>query len=164
MNDEINILQRETVINWLLGMGNESEIEITPKKLQKLLYYVYAWGLVFLNETSDDINTKMFESNFQAWVHGPVDAEVYHRFSDYRFNPIDTQDIELPMIDNQQAFDVLTQVWNVYSRFDANELEALTHQETPWQNAREGLSPLESSANSLDDRIIFNFYGSQISE
>ena len=42
-------------------------------KLQKLLYYVQAW--------SYGINKKpMFDGEFEAWIHGPVNREIYNRF------------------------------------------------------------------------------------
>ena len=41
---------------------------ITNKKLQKLLYYVEAWNLVYKSSLIDD--------DFEAWVHGPVVPDV----------------------------------------------------------------------------------------
>lgn len=60
------------IANWFLVHD-----AMTPKKLQKILYYTYAWGLVFFNDSSDTIDNREFNGTFEAWVHGPVDTEVY---------------------------------------------------------------------------------------
>ena len=47
-------------------------------KLQKLLYYVQAW--------SYGINKKpMFDGEFEAWIHGPVNREIYNRFNSTKY-------------------------------------------------------------------------------
>ncbi|WP_336507207.1 Panacea domain-containing protein [Paenibacillus larvae] len=38
---------------------------MTPKKLQKLCYYAYSFYLAIYEK-------KLFDDNFEAWVHGPV--------------------------------------------------------------------------------------------
>ncbi|EGE9348465.1 hypothetical protein IBL91_003145, partial [Listeria monocytogenes] len=45
---------------------------MTPKKLQKMLYYAYAWTLTLTNDNPDDLKNKLFPEKFEAWVHGPV--------------------------------------------------------------------------------------------
>src|SRR5579871_6332042 len=44
-------------------------------KLQKLAYYVQAWHLA-INRAP------LFAGSFEAWVHGPVNRELYDRFRD----------------------------------------------------------------------------------
>ena len=44
---------------------NQKGDTISPKKLQKLLFYVEAWNLVHLK-------IPLIEEDFEAWVHGPV--------------------------------------------------------------------------------------------
>lgn len=39
------------VADWFLGKDSMS-----PKKLQKLVYYAYAWVLTLMNENEDDLN------------------------------------------------------------------------------------------------------------
>ena len=46
------------VAKWFLAKGNK---DISPKKLQKLVYYAYAWTLTLLNNSSDDLENKLFE-------------------------------------------------------------------------------------------------------
>ncbi|MCM0595530.1 SocA family protein [Weissella uvarum] len=137
-------------------------MEISPKKLQKIMYYVYAWGLVFLNETGDDLQESIFDGKFEAWVHGPVDPDIYREYANYGYEPINTGKITVPKIHNEVVADVLDQVWNTYSQFSANQLERLTHSELPWKEGRKGLDPFERAHDRIDDVVIFNYYGNEL--
>ena len=145
-------LEIEQVTNWLL-----SHQSMTPKKLQKMLYYCYSWGLVFFNEDGSNIENKLFDAKFEAWVHGPVISDVYHEYKKYGFNEIDrVPDPKLSL--EYDVEDLLKQVFNTYNRYNGNELEALTHSEQPWIEARRDASPLEPSHNVLNDKTIYEFY------
>lgn len=144
----------DEVADWFLAKG---EGKISPKKLQKLVYYAYAWTLTLLNDSAENLTNKLFDDGrFEAWVHGPVIHGLYSKYSEYGFNnisksktqPTFTEDIE----------DVLNQVWDVYGKYNADQLESMTHQESPWKNARKDLSPLDSSSNFISDKDIFNCY------
>lgn len=142
------------VADWFLSKG---EGKISPKKLQKLVYYAYAWTLTLLNDSPDHLTNRLFDdAHFEAWVHGPVIHELYNEYSKYGFNPIDC--VKHQPTFTEDVKDVLQQVWDVYSKYTADELESMTHQESPWKNAREGLSPLDSSSKEISDKDIFNCY------
>ena len=66
------------VANWFL-----SKESMTPKKLQKLVYYAYSWYLTLVNESKDDLTAKLFTSRLEAWVHGPVFPELYQKYKGY---------------------------------------------------------------------------------
>ena len=53
---------------------------MSPKKLQKLVYYAYAWTLALLNETIDDLHFRLFHNKIEAWVHGPVVPDLYQQY------------------------------------------------------------------------------------
>lgn len=156
--------EKNNVANWFIKKSYDNSMKITPKKLQKLLYYSYAWGLVFLNETAEDISNKPFDGHFEAWVHGPVDSSIYQQYKKYGYQPIREPITDKVNIDDENVEDVLSQVWNIYGKFEADELEALTHHEEPWIRARHGLDPLTSTNAHLNDEIIFNFYGSKLNQ
>lgn len=123
------------VANWFIcNVDRESGASITHLKLQKLLYYAQAWTKVLLNK-------QLFFERIEAWTHGPVIIDVYHKFKEHSWH-------ELPLPDDCPEFDdeteeVLNEVLRVYGKFDAKYLEELTHQEEPWLNARGDL-PLEA--------------------
>lgn len=143
----------DKVADWFLNKG---EKQISPKKLQKLVYYAYAWTLTLFNDSPDDLKIKLFHDPIEAWVHGPAIHSLSAKYSNYGFMPID----EVPdkPVFAKDVENVLKQVWDVYGQYDADELESMTHQEDPWINARKGLSPLESGSNQINDKDIYSFY------
>ena len=60
-------------------------------KLQKLLYYIQAW--------SYGINKRpFFNGDFEAWIHGPVNRDIYNRFNrtKYLYSEINIDDCIKP--------------------------------------------------------------------
>ena len=57
--------------------------DLSHKKLQTLLYYLQSW---FLVKTE---GKPLFEDEIEAWMHGPVISDSYHRYKHHSFNPID---------------------------------------------------------------------------
>src|SRR5690606_28223588 len=65
------------VVNYFLRkVDKTSGSSMTPLKLQKLVYYAQAWHLAFYG-------TKLFNEEFQAWVHGPVNYELWQKYSGF---------------------------------------------------------------------------------
>lgn len=54
---------------YVIAYSNNVGDLITNKRLQKLLYYVKAWGLVYFEDG-------IVNDDFEAWVHGPVVPEA----------------------------------------------------------------------------------------
>lgn len=151
MSDEL-----ERVVSWLL-----SKQSMSPKKLQKLLYYAQAWGVTLLNETPEEINNRLFNESFEAWVHGPVLPEVYHEFKEYGYREIPQRDIEVDL--EEEVEDVLNQVIEIYGDYSGNELENISHQEDPWKNAREGYNPLQICNKIIPVEEMYNYYIQRVS-
>lgn len=131
---------------------SEDKKGITNKKLQKLLYYAQAWYLVFYD-------SKLFEENIEAWVHGPAICDVYLRYRSFGYYHIDYK-LDSALLDqlDDKIKSYLDQVWDVYGKYDADYLELLTHSEKPWQDARAGLDIAEASKRIIDTEEIKNYY------
>lgn len=134
------------IAQWFL-----SKESMTPKKLQKLTYYAEAWSNALFERhlISDD--------NFEAWVHGPVSPKLYKEYKGYKWQEIPEKE------DNSSVFkdedlDLLESVWVTYGHNSANDLEALTHTESPWINARIGLNEDESSNNIISTEDMKDYY------
>lgn len=139
------------IANWFL---NIPQALISPKKLQKLTYYAQAWSYALYDKP-------MFVgdgSDFEAWPHGPVSRKLYSRYKSFHWNPITK--FEKSIVNDQPTLDLLQSVWVTYGDKTANELEALTHREVPWRNARRGLAPYESSTNIISVDDMKNYYRS----
>lgn len=137
--------------NWFL-----SKEPMTHKKLQKLCYYGTAWCHALI----DDFDT---DTKFEAWVHGPVSPELYSRFKGNLWNDLPQPD-SVPSFPDKIA-DMLENVWFTYGSMSANALEALSHRELPWQEARAGCPSDVSCSTQLNIDTMKRFYrGIYISE
>lgn len=103
---------------------NKYEGQITPMKLQKLLYYVHAWSLVAGKQI---ICSK---DGFYAWKHGPVNPEVYHTYKGYKNQPITETPSYEPL--NKYEQELADFILESYDAYNAVTLSKTTHIEDPW--------------------------------
>ncbi|MDD4188237.1 MAG: DUF4065 domain-containing protein [Bacilli bacterium] len=127
---------------------------MTHKKLQKLLYFSFGIYLAKYNDKIDDIHDFLFENNFEAWVHGPVDPNVYEIFKNNGINLLFIEKPEKIEFDEKAQL-ALNETMKIYGMKSADELENISHSQSPWKNARIGLLPIEPSSNKLDDKDIY---------
>lgn len=125
----------------LNNYNNVSEEGITPLKIQKLLYYVYVWGIVSNNE--------IFDEKFKKWNFGPVLPEVYYEFKSYGKSPIEISQEKKIYIDENNKFFIDFIVSN-YIKFDAITLSSMTHQDAPWK--------LTNNDQEISKELIKQFY------
>lgn len=147
----------QEVANWILKNADD----VTNKKLQKLVYYAYAWYLVFNNDSPDNLENRLFANHFEAWIHGAVDSELYDMYKIYGSQVIPKYNGKLPLFSADEQ-DLFQQVITVYGIYNGNQLEAICHKEEPWINARKGCPPYMASNNAISDRDIFICYASRL--
>ncbi len=146
----------EDVVRYFL-----SKAEMSPKKLQKLLYYAYGWTLALLNESADDIQNRLFSDKFKAWIHGPVIPYIYAKYKEYGWQLIPMVDDFDETVFSPDVLDILNQVWDVYGSYTGNDLETISHREEPWIKARGNTPAYEACSNELSDKDIFDYFNSQ---
>lgn len=132
--------------NWFLHKE-----PMTHKKLQKLSYYAVAWGFALLDAAIID------NVDFRAWVHGPVDPALYAKYKNMGWNNI-PQINDYNSVFGTKETELLESVWFTYKDKTANELEFLTHSDTPWINARVGCDPDENCNNVIDINDMKQYY------
>jgi len=115
--------------------------EITPMKLQKLLYYCYVWQLV--------AKDKKFDATFEAWTHGPVEPEIYNEYKIYGRKPIKGENGSHTI---DPLIDFILESYAVYS---AIELSKTTHLETPWKKYKD-------TGEVIPDEELSDYYSNQI--
>ncbi|MBU3979271.1 DUF4065 domain-containing protein [Patescibacteria group bacterium] len=142
----------DKVAKYFLWKAAKEKRKISNKKLQKLLYYAQAWYLAIKNRP-------LFKDEIEAWIHGPTVRSVYNNFKKFGFNPITTE-VNEKDLGNLRDDELLNDVWQLYGKYDADYLEALTHNEKPWQTAREGLEFDESSDNIISQDSMKEYYKS----
>lgn len=144
-------LKAQDVGRYFLYLANQEKKPITNKKLQKLVYYAQAWSLV-LNDK------KLFNEPIEAWVHGPAIRSLYVQYKQFGFEPI-REEVKPDTVNfSIKTKELLNSVWKIYGKMDARYLEALTHSERPWLEAREGLQSSESSGNEISSKTMKSYY------
>ena len=133
---------------------------MTNKKLQKLVYYAYAWYIALNNEDGNNINNRLSENTiFEAWVHGPVCRKLWNSIqtnygivSKYegKINPLITGELEK----------FLNKIYKTFGKYTGDELEEMTHNEEPWKKARKNLAPSEPSSEPILEFDMFVYYNS----
>jgi uncharacterized phage-associated protein len=149
------------VCDYIILMRCSGEEMLNLPKLQKLLYYVQAWNLAFTEET-------LFDGKFQAWIHGPVNREIFDRFAGQKtlYSPVDVSDIT-PGFNPDTALSAddrlhIDNVLEVYAKFGGSELEAQAHVEEPWIRARGDCTPTSRCEAVLDERFMGEYYKARL--
>ena len=143
------------VADFFLSKGS-----LTQKKLQKLVYYAYAWFIALNNESKDEITNELFKEQPEAWIHGPVFPSLYDRYKNYNWNEIEKKESNLKLNKDLEAF--LDDIWMKFGEFTADELEYMTHQESPWIKARKNVDFFERSNKKISKEDIFMYYNGLI--
>jgi uncharacterized phage-associated protein len=125
--------------------------EMTAMKLQKLVYYSQAWSLVWDDEP-------IFNDSIQAWANGPVVSELYnwHR-GEFKVKDCPAGNANA-FTANQQ--DTVRKVLEFYGEMPSQVLSDLTHSETPWMSARNGLGPGERGNRVISNAAMAEYYSS----
>lgn len=144
----------------IFRLKSEGQTDLSVLKLQKLLYYIQAWHLAFFQR-------RAFEGEFQAWIHGPVNREIYDLYKDkkYLYSEINLDDISDPEVteklDEELKIHIDT-ILEAYAKFSGIQLEIMTHDEFPWVEAREGYKPNQRCEVSIKDTSMIDYYGARI--
>ncbi|MFU2204257.1 Panacea domain-containing protein [Streptococcus hyovaginalis] len=124
------------VANTFLDRAKKEKIDISPMKLQKLIYILYK---VYLQKNG----FRLFEERFEVWQYGPVVSSVYQVFKKFRSNRITEYYLNADGTYNTVRFhnnirfdNAFEFVWEKYKQLDGVYLSQLTHQpDTAWSKA-----------------------------
>ncbi|NLJ95947.1 MAG: DUF4065 domain-containing protein [Clostridiales bacterium] len=126
--------------------------EITPLALQKLLYFVQGFHKAFTDKF-------IFSEDCEAWAHGPVYRDVFYKYREYGYNPIEEKDLSIDNINltesEKELFYYIVLYFGCYS---GKVLEDMTHSEVPWRKARHGLKAGESSDRIINKADITSYF------
>ncbi len=143
----------------------KNQIRVNHLKLQKILYYIQAWHLVYFDKDP------LFEDTPEAWVNGPVYRRVYDQFKsrgmydDFELNEkykdeVDElfEEVRKKIEIEQKQWDFLSSAVNHFGTMSHERLVFLTHSEKPWNEAREGLDMFEYSERTISHELMFEYY------
>ena len=131
----------------------EAGESVSMLKLHKLLYYVQAWHLAFFNK-------RLFEGNFEAWVHGPANRQLFSRYHGRSmYSVVVKEDLVYGFNElSQAARNHIDNVLDSYAHLSGSQLELLTHKESPWIEARGGLADNERCTTQIKEDSMAAFY------
>ena len=139
------------VANFFVELGVSEGCPVTQLKLQKLVYYSYAWFIAKHGHA-------LFEQEIEAWKHGPVVRSVWQAFNKYKSDPISEPATSLesvagklrfviPNVDDEHV-EFLRAIWNTYAKYSAIQLSNMTHAaDEPW-------AAIRAFANTVDDHPV----------
>lgn len=127
------------IANALLEIGQrEGDKNLTPMKLQKLVYFANGWNLGVSQEP-------LIDEQVEAWQYGPVVPTIYNAARGFGNKPI-TKPLEkffsesfeskpdlLTKDERDAVLPLLNWIWVQYGKYDGVQLSNLTHLPgTPW--------------------------------
>ncbi len=126
----------QSLCNNILSRAHKEKINVTPMKLQKLLYYVC---VKYVKETG----ISPIHEKFEVWKYGPVVPSVYFEFKPFGSLPIKGFSYNAKkksmMIDenaNPMLKLCINYVWEKFKTYDGVDLAKRTHQEgSGWRTA-----------------------------
>ena len=142
------------IANWFLSKKGLMD----HKKLQKLCYYSQAWSYVIYHGEC------LFNGNFEAWVHGPVNRALWNKLKGYGYCEIPSNElINSTKEICEEKSNFLERVWATYGDLSSDQLESLTHTEEPWIRARNGIPEMQICTKEIEPQIMQSYYSSKYS-
>ena len=168
--DSTNFSAR-AIANYFIKRSLERGDEVTHMKVQKLVYISHGWCLALLNRP-------LIHESVQAWEYGPVYPCLYHALKEFGKDPIneEIQDMTLEngrltfapaSIDSESNHEeekkdissLLDKVWEVYNRFTAIQLSAMTHEKgTPWHDMVSKFPEIKQRPTPIPNSLIKSHY------
>jgi uncharacterized phage-associated protein len=151
------------VSNFILDVAGERGYEITPLKLQKILYFSHGffWAC---------FGAKLVFNEFEAWDRGPVVRVVYEQFAHFgrmqitdraRWNNFAKSGVEVAKAEiSEDVNSFVVRMVEIYGRVDAHRLSELSHVVGgPWDLARQAGS---TPKRVIPDELIRSYFTHRI--
>lgn len=113
--------------------------ELSPLKLQKLLFYLQAWYAA----NHDGNDDRLFKDDIYAWKLGPVVEDVYHKYKNFGASDLllEKERISTASACKDKDEDI-KDVLRVYGLMSPYELVSRTHKEQVWKKNYGSLNKL----------------------
>jgi uncharacterized phage-associated protein len=141
----------EEKIDYVVGYLIKECEDVSPLALQKLLYYAQSFNILFNEEF-------LFTNECEAWVHGPVYRNIYEKYRQYTFSPIEAADnlVDVNLEENEK--ELLDSIIVNFGCYSGRILERMTHIETPWRITRKGLKENVVSNRIIKKELIIDYF------
>ena len=140
----MQVLSANDVANFILA--NKENLDITNRKLQKLLYYCQSLHI-------KEEGIVLFSDKIEAWEYGPVCLKVYHRWKDYGYKSLP----KVLNIDNtiysEKAIKIMFLVIATFGNYHPDKLIEMSHIDAPWATHY-----IRNKNNVLTDTMLKNYF------
>lgn len=153
----------KTIVLFFLEMGNRDNIEISPMKMQRLIYFAHGWCLAITN-------SPLIEESIEAWRYGSVISNIYYWLRPFGSQPINRKELDIEPHDlvrlehlqkDEQIVHLLSKVWDVYKDYDAITLSEMAYlPSSPWATTRQEVAD-EKFNVTIDDAQIKHYFIAQ---
>ncbi|MNW48900.1 hypothetical protein D3C74_262900 [compost metagenome] len=118
--------------------------DISPLKLQKGLYFLFAYhGALYGERTEEGVfegtvgkPKYLFEAHFEAWQYGPVVREVYHADRTGEYADPESQDSAIRLIESEpEVKKFIDEMFEQIDSVSDFKLVDRSHQDEAWKNA-----------------------------
>lgn len=162
MNDDFVFGSHDELIAYLYTRFPE-ETPLSPLKLQKILYFLFAfYGGTVGNITDEDVENSdvsnvypryLFNARFEAWKYGPVIRDVYFKNKNNEYDELEEFDFSALDIDVLEFIDDLFLQLNDMGDFT---LVQRSHMDRAWKQVYDSDSPYKS--REMDNELIILDY------
>lgn len=131
-------------------------------KLQKLIYFIEGYHLAYFHGKS------LVSDEFEAWAHGPVSRVLYNElkdravlYGDVQYIQKDGEQNPIDIINDtlcSSQIELIDEVVGLYIGESGMTLEGITHQQTPWICARQGIPPYAKCNNVIDKKLMQEYF------
>lgn len=161
-NKHLGVIESNVLASYILyEYGPMSHL-----KLQKLIYLIEGYHLAYFD------GANIVNDEFQAWVHGPVSRKLYDELKDksilYGELKFTLDEGEEPPIDilkkslTTEQIDLVDNVLSLYKDESGIALEGITHNQTPWINARKGYDACDKCENIINKNEMAKYFSALI--
>jgi len=169
------------VANRFLEIAEEHGKQLTPMKLQKLVYFAHGWHLALTD-------LPLVNESVEAWKFGPVIPSLWGSLKEYGNREIDAKitvpDVtksergftvrwEEPSLENsdnsgdEKAFAaaLLRKMWERYGKFTAVQLSNMTHEPgTPWYQVWMPMAADPIRRKDIPNELIKEYFRGKLSK
>ena len=137
---------------YLMHKTQGQDTDITPMKLQKLLYYCQGYSLALTGKA-------MFPEAIEAWKNGPVVDSVYQEYKKYKNEIIPANDTKTFKDIDETVKSIVKLVVDEKKWLSAYALSDATHRELPWKSTFEAEAYFHNDVISQEK--IKNFFSEE---
>lgn len=148
------------ISKFILAYSFANRLIINHTKLQKILYYIQAWHMVYFN------GMRIFDEAPEAWAQGPTYRSIYEWSKELCiFDEEEIKESACPKPDaedlkslSEEQADFLQSIMKQYGTMSTMQLLFRTMTELPWNEAREGLRPFDSPVKPISLKTMRSYY------